>query len=298
MATRLQYTVSPREIAYSTSDVQSVVTLTIAAANSGTEPVSLSRISVELPTAVTLNASNGISTNPSLAQPAPGHRTPWAVVPVGSSTWLAMPLPPVTRVGPGEVVEIVLSNIVVNEARGPVDLAIREYGTAVGDAVVTVDRTHAATEGGDRPTIASFVANPTDVGQGGLTTLSWEVEAADSLILQPLGIPLRPPRGTHTLSVPATTTFELQATGAGAGVVASVTVVVHPAEIRAFTAIADDARDVVRLTWDTEYATVKIGDDPVPASGTRDVAPTRGGVYTLYADGKNPLVRSATVAPR
>jgi len=141
--------------------------------------------------------------------------------------------------------------------------------------------------------ILSFTANPTNIQSGQSSTLSWVVENATSVTLQPGPGSVDPRSGTLSVSPTQTTTYTLTATGASGTVNSSVTVTLgtpgpgNPQIIR-FEAnpltIAPGGTST--LSWSTSGATTvtitpNVGS--VPVNGSTTVTPSATTTYTLTA---------------
>lgn len=78
----------------------------------------------------------------------------------------------------------------------------------------------------ERPVIQSFTADPSTIDAGGSSTLSWEVEGADGLTLEPGGLDVSGEAST-VVSPLVTTSYTLSATNAAGSSEKSVTVTVR-----------------------------------------------------------------------
>ena len=147
-------------------------------------------------------------------------------------------------------------------------------------------------------TVVRFDATPNQIAAGQSSTLTWIVQGATSVNIQP-GIGNVALTGSTTVSPAATTTYTLTATGPNGNVTASATVTVggvvtgNPQIIR-FEAsplsIAPGQQST--LSWTTTGATnVSIsGVGTVTPNGSTTVSPTQTTTYTLTAasaDGKS-----------
>jgi uncharacterized cupredoxin-like copper-binding protein len=142
--------------------------------------------------------------------------------------------------------------------------------------------------------ISQFTANPTTVQSGQSSTLTWVVQNATSVTIQPNVGSVNANSGSTSVSPTATTTYTLTATGASGTVNQSVTIVVGsstPAQIVRFEAspltIAPGGQTT--LSWATNGATsVSIsGVGTVTPNGSTTVSPTQTTTYTLSAVGGN-----------
>jgi hypothetical protein len=150
------------------------------------------------------------------------------------------------------------------------------------------------------PRVLSFTANPTEIGEGETSTLSWKVENATEVTITNLG--KQTLEGSTPVKPVTTTTYVLVAKNAGGEASASVTVTVIPqVKIQSFTAnpgTTDKPGAVSRLTWSTTGATeVSIsGVGTVQASGSTDVTPMQDTTYVLTAkNSKFTVTQSVTV---
>ncbi|GAA4375990.1 hypothetical protein [Nocardioides caricicola] len=292
------YTVDPSTIDYSGGPNQlSVVDLTITATNPGTTDVACTSIAF---TPTVGDGQTGLTTDPSTIAVAPGATTPWAIG-GGSGTFTAVPLPPVTSIPAGGSVSFVLADVVVNDSGGPAEIDVVETTDAQRGATLSVTKS-AVVPAGSTPSIQAFTAAPAVVAQGGTSTLTWATTDAERSVLGPGAVDLPNPGGGQVpIAVDATTTYTLDAIGAGGRVSAVVTVTVGSVAIGSFTAapatpVAPGTS--VTLTWETQYASscsIDQGVGPVPTSGSVVVTPQQTTVYTVSALGRHPLSSSVTV---
>lgn len=160
-----------------------------------------------------------------------------------------------------------------------------------------------------KPKISSFTASSRRIHTGESAMLSWEVDGAAMMVLNPIGA-LNPGLDRSRQVTPdQTTTYVLSAQGmAGEVVTKSVTITVVPpnvsiAEIKGFraTPASIHSGEVANLTWSVEgAATVEIDNGVgtgLNAKGRFDVMPTQTTVYTLRAgDARgNVVTAQATV---
>jgi K319L-like, PKD domain/OmpA family len=141
-----------------------------------------------------------------------------------------------------------------------------------------------------RPRILNFVASPQEVLPSEQSTLTWEVEGADSVSITDLGkVDLA---GTSTVTPEETRNYVLTATNSQGEVTATVTVtVLAGVRIVNFTAdktVVKKPGDPATLSWVTENAIrvviTGVGDvDPSGSVVVNPVAPTH---YTLLAYGR------------
>jgi hypothetical protein len=295
--TALSYTVTPAQIEYSAGSGQlSIVSLTITATNNTAADIACASISLTIPMGL---GAGALSLDPSTIAPSPGPATPWAVG-GGNGTWTAVPLPPVTTVPAGSTVQIVLSDIIVNDAQGECTIAISEITGQTATGSVSVLKATPA-PAGTAPKVTSFTATPATVALGGSTTLAWTSENATRWVLGPGGVDVPDPSGSLPVPITETSTFTLDALAPGGRDTATVTVTVAPVAITAFTATPAGpvaAGTTVTLSWATGYAascSIDQGIGPVAGSGTQVVTPNQSTTYTLSALGLNPATSSVTV---
>ena len=148
--------------------------------------------------------------------------------------------------------------------------------------------------------ILYFNADPGTIAPGGVATLSWRVEDADSVTIDN-GIGTVDAEGSTEVSPAVTTTYTLTATGGdGAVVTADVIVNVSQAEILFFNADpnAIGLGEISTLSWQTANAvTVAIdnGVGDVDAEGSTEVSPAVTTTYTLTATGSDGVAVTAQV---
>ena len=149
------------------------------------------------------------------------------------------------------------------------------------------------------PRILNFVASPQEILGGEQSTLSWEVENADTVTITDLGtVDLS---GTSTVSPEATQAYVLTASNSQGQVTATATVtVIQGVRIVNFTAdktVVNRPRDPATLTWSTENAirVVITGVGDVEPNGSIVVNPVSPTHYTLIAYGRRGEV-SAVLA--
>lgn len=142
------------------------------------------------------------------------------------------------------------------------------------------------------PTIVSFDASPLALTAGESSTLSWEVEGADSVVLQPLDDAVDA-TGTRAVSPDSTTTYTLVATNGRGTAEAEVTISVRqpddPPLVARFMASPDeiDPGGQSVLVWDVAGADTIVVTPGIgvvaEAAGSRIVQPTATTTYTLVA---------------
>lgn len=172
-------------------------------------------------------------------------------------------------------------------------------GKATESLTVTV-------EASVRPSIESFVADPSTVEEGGSVTLKWQTKDADAVrIVDATGEELdlggaAPADGqVETAALGATTTFKLIASRGDDWVENTLTVTVSPKpgdDVRVVSFIADQTEieegGKVRLSWTTENADrvqlfegleeIDLAGQPLVA-GAVDVFPSRSSTYRVVA---------------
>jgi hypothetical protein len=293
--TSLKYEVKPVEIAYSASAGRlSIVRLTLSCVNEQDAPVAVKRITFVVPQGPAAD-ERALTTDASLITVTPWPTTPWAVMAEGNGSWTAMPLPPATGVGPRETVQFLLSNVVVNQVAGDVQIQITENADPARKASTHVKKSRPSGNDDERPVIESFTADPPRVARGAEITLAWKVTGAESAVLQPGGIPIADPAGgCVVLPIYEATEFTLQVAGAGGLASAVAAATVMPVKIASFS--AQPATPVppgteVTLSFRTEFASsvsIDQGIGPVRRTGEIVVRPTQTTIYTLTASGLAP----------
>ncbi len=156
------------------------------------------------------------------------------------------------------------------------------------------------TPAGSSPRIAAFTGSPVEIGEGEATTLTWNVDGADSVEITDLGTVAS--SGSAVVRPTVTRTYTLTAKNQYGTETAGVTIKVDPtARILTFTASPSQSQrpgDPVRLAWSTSGAQeVSIsGIGAVTPTGQVDVTPTADTTYTLTVRGaKNTVTQSVLV---
>jgi hypothetical protein len=298
MSDPIQYSVQPHSVDFSGGpDALSVVTLTVTGTNNAQTDVACTSVGISLGDIGTGQGS--LTADPSTVAVAPGPVTPWAIGGGGTGAWTAVPLPPVTGIAADTSVTFILADVVVNEMPGTANVIITEVTDHTRTISLPIKKDDQAPPG-STPTISSFTATPTEVAQGGTSTLAWEVADATSCVLRPEGITVQP-SASLPLTVPSTTTYILDAYGTGGSASAKVTVVVGPVKIISFTADPPGpitAGTSVVLSWVTHDAigcSIDQRVGPVATSGQVSVKPSQTTVYTLSALGLEPQASALTV---
>lgn len=153
---------------------------------------------------------------------------------------------------------------------------------------------------GSSPRIGAFTASPVEIGEGETTTLTWQVEGADSVEITDLGTVAS--SGSAVVRPTVTRTYTLTTKNQYGTETAGVTIKVEPtARILSFTASPSQSQrpgDPVRLAWSTSGALeVSIsGIGAVTPNGQLDVTPTADTTYTLTVRGaKNTVTQTVLV---
>ncbi len=144
----------------------------------------------------------------------------------------------------------------------------------------------------EAPRIVRFTANPTSIASGASSTLSWEVQNADTVEITHVGM-VDPRTGTSNVSPTQTTSYTLTARNSKGSAAASVTVTVNGGSggvrILNFTGqpTTINAGQSSMLSWQTQGAdTVTITSlGSVSPSGSNSVTPAQTTTYTLTASG-------------
>lgn len=157
-------------------------------------------------------------------------------------------------------------------------------------------------DGGSRPTIASFTANPSSVSSGASTTLSWSVTGATSLKIDPGNNDVTGYSSATASNLTQTTTFTLTASNTSGSSTATTTVTVNASvpTINSFTAnpTTINRGQSSTLSWSVNNATTLSIDNGVGAvSGTSTtVSPQNTTSYTLTAtNSSGNAISTATV---
>lgn len=215
---------------------------------------------------------------------------------------------------PGDGTKIVPGNVAVRTAVGSVvvkpevptvySLVARGGGREVKKEAAVVVRPKPPMPAAR---VREFAANPKRIHQGDVVTLTWRVDGATALVLNPLG-ELNPRMDKSRQVAPeVTTTYVLSAQGQNGEVVTkSVAVEVVPqnvslAAIKGFRAVPDriEAGQTTTLKWSVEDATAVGIDngigDALDARGQFQVTPAVTTIYTLRAsDAKGNVVTKQT----
>jgi hypothetical protein len=140
------------------------------------------------------------------------------------------------------------------------------------------------------PTILNFLATPSSIDDGQISTLSWATEWADDISIS--GIGAVGPAGNVPVDPSATTTYVLTASNETATVTAEVTVTVIPLptpapEINFFSAVPGEILEgeFTTLAWSTKYADSVVIDGlgQVSAEGSLIISPRETVTYNMVA---------------
>jgi len=155
------------------------------------------------------------------------------------------------------------------------------------------------------PRIVRFIAAPESVPLGAATTLTWETENVDSVLIEPdVGVADLPVSGTIDALPAVTGNYSLTATGQGGQVVATAWVVVIPnPTIDSLTIDPDTIAlgETATLSWSVRGA-LRVWFDPGPGivedefEATREVQPDETVNYVLHAtNGGGERTASVTI---
>ena len=160
-------------------------------------------------------------------------------------------------------------------------------------------KTTVTTKAAPTARVASFTATPPSINAGETTTLAWQVDNADTVVISGIG-PVNPQAGTANVAPTQTTTYTLTATNAQGSVNQVVTVTVNAVEVHILFFQASPASITAGqsavLNWQTQNAdsVTLIGTGSVALNGSSAVSPTQTTTYTLTASRGDAHV-SATV---
>ena len=176
-------------------------------------------------------------------------------------------------------------------------LTVKDPYGAQGIARVSIT---AGTAASSVPLIVSFGANPTAINAGQSSTLSWQVQNADTVVITTLGTVAL--TGSQTVTPATTTTYTLTATHGTQTATANATVTVNAGGglpvIVSFApspATIDFGKSSV-LSWVVQNATTvnvsTIG--PVGLTGSHSISPAATTTYTITASNANGTVTANT----
>lgn len=144
---------------------------------------------------------------------------------------------------------------------------------------------------GSVPRIISFNASPLEILAGSTSTLSWQVENADTVTIEGIG-QVNPRAGTAPVAPAQSTQYVLTASNRLGSVSAAVTVeVIQPVRITSFTVDPAEVQpnQPFRLSWTTENATQVVISNalgPRPLSGSVTLYVPVETTYTIVASNK------------
>lgn len=151
-----------------------------------------------------------------------------------------------------------------------------------------VARVNVTTARAPQVRIVRFTASPSNIQAGQASTLSWQVDSADTVTIDGIGT-VDARAGTTSVSPAVTTTYKLTAKNRTSEVSETVTVTVQRPDVRIVFFSATPANvtagQSTTLTWQTENAdTVEIsGIGAVAKSGNTVVMPTTQTTYVMTA---------------
>jgi hypothetical protein len=166
-------------------------------------------------------------------------------------------------------------------------------GTPAATCTVTVT----VMERGEAPRIVAFTANPMTILAGDSSTLSWNVENADTITISPT-VGTVSATGTRSVTPSATTEYTLTATNRFGSETARTTITVNPrpqpADNPTLTSCAANPATITTtggtatIAWaQTNATTVTVSNFPgtVPLNGPITVSPTQTTTYVITATG-------------
>jgi len=181
-----------------------------------------------------------------------------------------------------------------NQTQAYTLIARNRFGETTGSTVVTVQT-------GPKPSVISFAAQPMEIVAGDSSTLSWQVQNADTVTISG-GIGTVQETGSAPVTPGTTTTYTLTATNKFGTTTTTANVVVYPRlRILSFTANPTTIKSgqPVLYTWSTENATDVVIDcciGPRPVNGSlTNAGPVTTQTYTLTATGRLGQRATATV---
>lgn len=301
-ATMFDYDILPRVVPASRrDDDRSIVDLTLSVTNREDRAIACAEIVLEVPAG---ERAGELTVAPRSMTCAPGADTPWWIGIAGGGHWRLVPLPPSAGLSARQTATFRLSNVVVNQVVGAVEIIVCEKTSHTAKGRIVVRKDAADPNGGrERAKIHEFNAVPWEVAPGADVTLSWRTEDARDGWIEPFGHVLDAEgirRGARSVRIASGTIVSLCARGRVGYVRKSLAVGVRPVRIERFDASATRVRsgERVRLSWATSCATAcfieGIGGVAPCASIEVEVAQTT--IYTLHAEGLDPASRSLVVA--
>jgi hypothetical protein len=183
-------------------------------------------------------------------------------------------------------------------------------GTANASLTVTV-KSQAVNPVNNPPSIAIFNASPSTINAGNPSLLSWTVNGADSVKIDP-GIGVVGSVDSRSIYPSSTTTYTLTANNQAASVSASVTIIVNPGNVNLpppaskpqiilFTIFPPTVNNgyPATLEWNVSGASsvfINQGVGLVPPYGSRIINPTASTTYVLTAqNGAGQITANASV---
>ncbi len=208
-----------------------------------------------------------------------------------------------TRIRAGEVVTLTWD--IANATEAEITPGLGKVDARSGQSTVTPDQTttyrltarNANGEASEtvtviverpEPRILRFQATPVTIQAGGVSTLGWETENADTVTISGVGAVNR--SGSTTVSPASTTTYTLTARNRFGEVSSTVTVTVAPVQMPRIVRFQANPIEILAgeqssLVWQVENATeVTIsGIGRVEPQGSSSVSPPDTATYTLTA---------------
>jgi hypothetical protein len=164
-------------------------------------------------------------------------------------------------------------------------LTVRDPEGAQDTDTVTV-----TTQAAAQVRIVRFAANPTSITAGQTTTLSWEVENAETVEITPALGQVNPRAGTATVSLNETTSYQLTARNRTSEVSETITVTVDRPQVAILNfqaaPAAISAGQSSSLIWQTQNAeevTIDQSIGGVAQNGSTAVSPRQTTTYTITA---------------
>jgi hypothetical protein len=191
-------------------------------------------------------------------------------------------------------------DVTPESSRGYTIIARNAQGETSAGLAITVNV-------GPQPRVVQFTANPMQIVRGDSSTLTWNVEGADTVEITP-GIGRVDASGNRNVNPTDTTTYTLNATNRFGTTTVQVTVEVLPrVVINSFTVQPTSILrpgQPVTFTWDVENALsvfIDNGIGPRPAKGAlTNAGPIATTTYTLTAIGRGSTATAqvtVTVTP-
>lgn len=152
------------------------------------------------------------------------------------------------------------------------------------------------------PPTATFTATPAEIQRGDSATLSWNVQNAGTVKIEP-GVGTVLPIDTRNVTPTETTTYTLTASGNGGSITRTLTVtVIQPPEPPLILSFAASPREIAEgasatLSWHTANASavfVSGGVGNQPPTGSVSVTPSVSTMYRLTAFGAGGIAEGDT----